>query len=80
MSIFFGPSKWGSFFEPFFVSLWYRLHFGRTFCQVFFAVILHKSGHEAFSNLHCRSSVNTSYITGLDMCKECPEAVHSVAV
>ena len=32
MSILFGPSKWGSFFEAFFVSLWYRLHFRRTFC------------------------------------------------
>ena len=27
-----------------------------------------------------RSSVNTGYITGLDMCKVCTEAVHSVAV
>ena len=25
-----------------------------------------------------RSTLNTSYITGLDMCKVCTEAVHSV--
>ena len=28
----------------------------------------------------CRSTLNTSYITGLDMCEVCTEAVHSVAV
>ena len=27
-----------------------------------------------------RSTVNTGYITGLDMCKVCTEAVHSVAL
>ena len=27
-----------------------------------------------------RSTLNTSYITGLDMCKVCTEAVHSVAL
>ena len=26
-----------------------------------------------------RSTLNTGYITGLDMCKVCTEAVHSVA-
>ena len=27
-----------------------------------------------------RSTVNTGYITGLDMCRVCTEAVHSVAL
>ena len=27
-----------------------------------------------------RSTLNTSYITGLDMCKVCTEAVHSIAL
>ena len=31
-----------------------------------------------FSTL--RSTLNTGYITGLDMCKVCTEAVHSVAL
>ena len=69
MSIFFGPWKWGSFFEPFFVSLWYRLHFRRTFCQV----------RSMYRSSPFRSSLNTSYITSLDMCEVCTEAVKSKA-
>ena len=69
MSIFFGLWKWGSFFEPFFVSLWYRLHFRRTFCQV----------RNMYRSSPFRSSLNTSYITSLDMCEICTETVKSEA-
>ena len=31
-------------------------------------------------NSPCRSTLNTSSITGLDMCKVCTEAIHSVAL
>ena len=64
MSTFFGPWKWGSFFEAFFVSLWYRCIFVALFVKSTFGTC----------------TVNTNYITGLDMCRVCTEAVHSVAL
>ena len=79
MSIFFGPCKWGSFFEAFFVSLWYRQHFRRPFCQVYLRNCEHKL-HHRFGQTAFRSILNTSYITGLDMCEVCTEAVHSAAL
>ena len=42
----------------------------------------HRFGHvySMYRSSPFRSTLNTSYITGLDMCKVCTEAVHSVAL
>ena len=84
--------KMGSFFWGVFrfavLSAAFSSHFLSSLASENFAVILHKSRHEALSNLHCHwqqyfmitalGCPPLLLLTLLGMCEVCTEAVHSV--